>query len=223
VFEEELELDSSFPLGPEDLAASPDVAPPQLDELDYANVFGPVTGSLAVPDLDPEDDPARPGYVDDLYVFDDDQRHPVPPPLRSAGRRRELVVLGLAAGIVVALGVGSQVFSRSGDRSPTEAASDSSSTSTTRLRARATDATQPPDLTLPSLGPEGSTPTVVGAAPGTKTSTTKAHRTTTTVKRTTTTAAPAAPPPTDTTTTTAPQDTTTTTATTIATTTTAPP
>jgi hypothetical protein len=175
VFEEEVEVDSSFPLGPDDLVIGGEVEPIALDELDYANVFGPVEGDLSIPDLDAPPTErrrrrAKPTYEDDLYVFEDDDRHwPVPEP--RGGRRRELVALGLAAGIIVALGVGSQVFAKP-DRQ--ENTTEQSTTSTTRPRVRTTD-TSTPDLTLPTLPADE--PAVVGGV-----TVTTRPRTTTTVK-----------------------------------------
>ena len=151
MFEDEVEVDSSFPLGPDDLVVEGDVEPVALDELDYANVFGPVEGDLSIPDLDAPPTErrrrgAKPAYEDDLYVFEDDDRHwPVPEP--RGGRRRELVALGLAAGVIVALGVGSQVFAKP-DRQ--ENVTEQSTTSTTRPRVRTSD-TSAPDLTLPTV------------------------------------------------------------------------
>ena len=213
VFEDELEVDSSFPLGPDDLAPDGEVEPPRLDDLDYANVFGPVTGSLSVPDLTgpPQRGPRRPAYEDDLYVFeedDEDGRWPVPPP-RATGRRRELVALGLAAGVIVALGVGSQVFSPS---EPQQGATVDATTSTTRVRARTTDVTPPPpDLTLPTLVDDDPS-----TDPGGSTNTTARRSTTTTAKKgavttvaPTTTAAPTTTEPPVTTTTEPPVTTTT--------------
>jgi hypothetical protein len=176
VFEEEVEVDSSFPLGPDDLVIGGEVEPIALDELDYANVFGPVEGDLSIPDLDAPPTErrrrrAKPTYEDELYVFEDDDRHwPVPEP--RGGRRRELVALGLAAGIIVALGVGSQVFTQP-DRQ--ENTGEQSTTSTTRARVRTSDTTAP-DLTLPTLPADE--PAVVGGV----TVTTRPRTTTTTVK-----------------------------------------
>jgi hypothetical protein len=228
VFEDELEIDSSFPLGPDDLVPGGEVDQVALDELDYANVFGPVTGSLSVPDLDAPPEEARsrrrrpkPTYDDsDLYVFEDDDRHrPVPPP-RSGGRRRELVVLGLAAGIIVALGVGSQVLRPKHDGG---SASAPSSTTTTRHRATSSESTVP-NLNLPTLPADPADGATTTVDPGGSTATTARRGSTTTVKgrSTTTTTAPR-----NTTTTAAPQTTTTappqTTTTAAPTTTEAPP
>src|SRR5690606_23156080 len=111
-FEDEVEFDSSFPLGPDDLKVEGDLEPGDLDTLDYAAVFGPVRGSIH----DPPRDPPRPrrrarlAYEDDLFLDDTEEeegaRYPVTP-VKARGRRRELVVLGIAAGVMIAIGVGS--------------------------------------------------------------------------------------------------------------------
>ncbi len=111
----------------------------QLDELDYANVFGrgrrrgtrraKDLAARRIPDAEPS-----PSYDERSTSSTRTTRtDPSPVPRAGGGRRRELVALGLAAGVIVALGVGSQVFA--GDDEPDKGPS-RTTTSTTIPRQR---------------------------------------------------------------------------------------
>jgi hypothetical protein len=208
-FEDEVEFDSSFPLGPDDLLVEGELEPVDLDTLDYASVFGPVRGAMPDPGFE---EPARrrrpqPTYEDDLYLDgrdedEDEEDRWVVAPARSRGRRRELIALGIAAGVMIAIGIGSQIYGDGGGGGLE--AGDTTTTTAERTR-RTSPPTTASALTLPSLP----TDTSVEAPVDDGTTGTTARRGTNTTR-----------PPQRTTTTRAPQQTTTTAA---QTTTTAPP
>jgi len=223
--EDALLIDSSFPIGPDDIRGDGTGAAIDVASLDYASVFGPVQGALPEPDL------ALPrtrrtatvggdriygahavsaglGELDDEYEDDDDQIWPVP--ARRRRGKRELVTLGIAAGLVLAIGFGMQLLGRS-DR-PTLVASDE--TTTTVGRTRSTSNTTSPtftvtteasvlpiddttdDSTTQPTRPRNTTPTTVKQAPPTppptQATTTTTEATTTTTEATTTTTTPPA-------------------------------
>jgi hypothetical protein len=217
VFEDETDYDSSFPLGPEDVAPRSDRPPVQIDSLDFASVFGPVEGELEVPDLDQEPQHARHHisayYLDDtaLGSVEDEPEEPdlwPVAPARSGRRRRELLVLGVAAGAMLAIGLGTQVFGRANHN---HLATNGSTTTTVGQRLKVGDT--PSTILSPTTedpGVIGGTDGGTGSRSNRKPVTTTTRRTTaTTAKGSVTTAAPtttAAPA----TTTTAPPATTTT-------------
>jgi hypothetical protein len=220
-FEDEIEFDSSFPLSPADVLVAGDAEPVQLDSLDYASVFGPVQGTLTAPDLPPPAPRRRPRPVyysgddtgaidaDDEYDDDLDDPWPVTPARRGRGRRRELVVLGLAAAAIAAIGLGSQVFG--GDRPEVTAGPDSTTTTQgSRVTAIApTSSTLFLPTTTPSDSPLLGTGGADGGTDATTATTRRPRTTTTTTKKPGSTTTSSTPPAT---TTTAPPATTTTTA-----------
>jgi hypothetical protein len=212
VFVDEVTYDSSFPLGPDDVVAKGNRPPVPIDTLDFASVFGPVEGALEVPDLTQEPQHARHHadfaayYLDDTALGTVEEDEPeeadlgpwTVAPARGGRRRRELLVLGVAAGAMLAIGLGTQVFGRANHHLNT--ADTTTSTIGQRLKVGDTPST--------ILSPTSSAP-IVGGTDGGSGSSTK-RRTTTTVSRTTkTTVRTSTSAPAATTTTAAPVTTTT--------------
>ncbi|MDP1819449.1 MAG: hypothetical protein Q8K58_06075 [Acidimicrobiales bacterium] len=231
--EDALLIDSSFPLGPEDVMADGAGASIDVSSLDYASVFGPVQGALAEPELDAHR-PRRAAAVADARMYgaaaaagagtaagaataaaapvdghhlgegveDDDASGLDPAPKRRRRGRRALVALGLAAGVLGLIGLGTQLIDDS-ERPSLVASEDetTSSTSTTIRRTRSTSDTTTAAVPVTEAVVPVETTTgeaVTDTTARRRTSTTVARRTTTTVRRATaTTRAPSttAPPP----------------------------